>query len=96
MNIVSNKCVFRVKFKADESFDKCKSRLVAKGFSQTPAIDYCETFSHVVKLVTVRLILTLALSHGWSIQQVDVSNVFMNGVLSETMYMRQPEGFVDS
>ena len=67
MNIVTNKWVFRVKLKVDGSRDKCKSRLVAKGFLQTPAIDYSETFSPVIKLVTVRLVFTLALSHAWPI-----------------------------
>ena len=85
-----------VKLKADGFLDRCKSRLGAKGFSQTPVIDYCETFNPIVKPITVRLILTLALSHGWPNQKLDVSNAFLNGVLSETMYMRHSEGFVDS
>ena len=62
MNIVTKKWVFRVKLKADGSLDKCKSRLVAKGFLQTPAINYSETFSPVIKPVTVWLVFTLALS----------------------------------
>ena len=98
MNIVINKWVFfffRVKLKAGGSLDKRKSRLVVKGFSQTHAIDYCEIFS-LVKLVTVRLILTLTPSHGWPIQQLDVSNAFLNGMLSQTVYMCHLEDFVDS
>ena len=67
MNIVTNKWVFRVKLKANGSHDKCKSRLVAKGFLQTPAIDYSETFDPVIKPATVRLVFTLVISHAWPI-----------------------------
>ena len=95
VNIMRNKWIFHVKLKVDGSVDRCKSILVAKGFSQTAAIDYYETFSLLVKPVTVRLILILTLSHPRSIQQLDVSNAFLNGVLSENVNMCQPEGFVD-
>ena len=69
---VTNKWVFQVKLKAYGSLDKCKSRLVAKGFWQTPVIDYSETFSPVIKPVSVRLVFSLAFSHAWPIKQLDV------------------------
>ncbi|XP_028796791.1 uncharacterized protein LOC114752232 [Neltuma alba] len=72
MNIVGCKWVFRKKFLADGSLDKLKARLVAKGFHQQPGIDFADTFSPVVKPVTVRLILALAVSKGWLINQIDV------------------------
>jgi len=52
-----------------------------------------ETFSPVIKLVTVWIILTLALSHGWKLLQLDVNNAFLNGSLEETVFMTQPLGF---
>ena len=95
MTIVTNKWVFRVKLNVERSLDKCKSRLVAKGFLQTPTIDYSETFSPVIKLVTVSMVFSLALSHAWPIKQLDVNNAFLNCDLSEVIYMAQPEGFVN-
>jgi histone deacetylase 1/2 len=73
--------------------NKYKARLVAQGFSQTAGFDLTETFSPVIKPVTVRIILTLAVTFKWQVQQIDVNNAFLNGVLQEEVYMRQPTGF---
>lgn len=51
--------------------------------------DFSETISPVVKPAIVRVILTLALSHGWQIAQLDVNNAFLNGEL-------KPQGLEDA
>lgn len=61
------KWVFRIKENPNGSINKFKARLVAKGFHQLPGFDFSETFSPVIKPVTVRIILTLALTNKWSI-----------------------------
>ena len=95
-NVVGSKWVFRTKFLADGTIDKFKARLVAQGFTQVPGIDYSATFSPVVKASTVRIILSLAVLNRWSLHQLDVKNAFLNGELSDIVYMEQPPGFVDS
>lgn len=95
VNFIGNKWIFRIKRKSDGSIDRYKARLVAKGFHQRPGVDYNETFSPVVKPVTIRAVLSLALMHAWPLKQLDISNAFLHGHLEEPVYMSQPSGFVD-
>jgi len=90
------KWVFRIKNNLDGSINKYKARLVAKGFTQVPGFDYKETFSPVIKPVTIRIILTLTLTNGWDLFHLDVNNAFLNSSLDETDYMIQPPGFESS
>ena len=73
-----------------------RAHLVAKGFLQTPRIDYTKTFSPVVKSPTIRVLFSLAVHFGWNIQQVGINNAFLNGEFIEDVYMSQPAGFIDS
>lgn len=50
----------------------------------------------MVKPITIRIVLTLALTHKWTMQQIDVNNAFLTGFLSEEIYMAQPPGFASS
>ncbi|GKB85873.1 retrovirus-related pol polyprotein from transposon RE1 [Tanacetum coccineum] len=95
-NVVGSKWVFRTKYHSDGSVDRLKARLVAQGFTQIPGLDYSHTFSPVVKAATVRIILALAVINKWPLHQLDVKNAFLNGHLSDIVFMEQPPGFVDS
>jgi hypothetical protein len=92
MNIIDCRWVFKVKRKADGTIDIYKERLVAKGYKQRYGIDYEDTFSPVVKIATVRVVLSIAISRGWCMRQLDVQNAFLHGILEEDVFMRQPPG----
>jgi hypothetical protein len=70
-----------------------KSRLVAQGFSQKEGIDYEETFAHVARLEAIRILLAFSVAKGFKLHQMDVKSAFLNGVLEEEVYVRQPPGF---
>ncbi len=74
--------------------NRYKARLVAKAYAQTYGIDYEETYSQVAKMTTVRVIIAMATTEGWSLHQMDVKNAFLHGDLQE-VYMEQPPGYVD-
>jgi hypothetical protein len=92
-NVIDCKWVFKIQRKQDGSVDRYKACLVAKGFKQCYGVDYNDTFNPVVKAATIRLVLSLAVSHGWSLRQLDVSNAFLHGVLEEVVFMKQPLGY---
>ncbi|GKF19633.1 ribonuclease H-like domain-containing protein [Tanacetum coccineum] len=94
--MVRSMLLFKHKFHADGTLSRYKTRLVANSSSQQLGVDFDETFSQVVKPATIRTVLSLVVSHHWPIHQLDVKNAFINGDLSETMYMHQPPSFVDN
>ncbi|GJU00696.1 ribonuclease H-like domain-containing protein [Tanacetum coccineum] len=94
-NIVRCMWLFRHKFLADGTLSPYKARLVANGITQVEGVDVDETFSPVVKLGTIRTVLSLAISRHWLVHQLDVKNAFLHGDLAETVYMHQPPGFRD-
>jgi len=89
---VDSRWVFAIKTDADGKVVKYKARIVAKGFSQQPGIDFEETYAPVSRLASLRILLTIGAAHDLELFQVDVEGAYLNGKLAEVIYMRYPEG----
>jgi hypothetical protein len=70
-----------------------KACLVAQGYSQVECLDFGETFASVARLEAIRILLVFAASNGFKLYQIDVKTAFLNGVIEEEVYVRQPPGF---
>lgn len=90
--VLQNKWVFRIKEEPDGS-KRYKARLVVKGDQQKKSIDYTDIFSPVVKMTTVRIVLSIVAVEELHPEQLDVKTAFLHGDLDEDIYMVQPEGF---
>lgn len=80
-NVVGSKWVYKTKYNSDGSVEWKKARLVAQGNKQH------ETFSHVVRPTTIRIVFSLAIAYGWIIRRLDVKNASLHGYHIEEVYM---------
>ena len=67
--------------------ERYKARLVVKGYKHKEGIGYDEVFAPVTRMETIRLLISLAAQHRWTILQMDVKSSFLNGVLEEEVYV---------
>ena len=93
--IIGSKWVFKRKIDANGVVERHKARLVAQGCTQKFGLDYEETFSPVVRFESIRTVVALGAQQRLQLHQMDVSTAFLHGELTEEVYMRQPEGFVE-
>jgi hypothetical protein len=87
------KCVFKNKQGEDGEVVTNKAHLVAQGINQAEHLDFRETFALVARLEAIRILLAFAASKGFKLYQINVKNVFLNGVIQEEVFVRQPPGF---
>ena len=93
-NIVTDKWVFTIKYHPDGTIVCHKACLVAYGFTQAYDINYTETFSLIIRLNYVCMLLSLAVNQAWSLHQLDVSNTFIYSDLKERVFLEQPPRYV--
>lgn len=88
-------CKWVYKKKLDSDSVRYRARLVAKGFTQKPGLDYDETFSPVVRHSTLRLLFALSVQLDLNVTHLDVRTAFLNGDLKEDIYMAHPNVNLD-
>ncbi|GKD53345.1 putative retrotransposon ty1-copia subclass protein, partial [Tanacetum coccineum] len=88
---VGHKWLFTKKTDMDGAVHTFKSRLIEIGFTQTYGVDYEETFSHVADIRAIRILIAIAAFYDYEIWKMDVKTDFLNGYISEEVYMTQPE-----
>jgi hypothetical protein len=93
VNVIGTKWVFKNKQGKDGEVVRNKARLIAQGYSQVEGLDFGETFAHIARLEAIRILLAFVMPKGFKLYQMDVKNAFLNGVIQEEVYVRQPPGF---
>ena len=87
------KWVFKKKTNMEGKVVTYKARLMAKGYCKKQGVDYDETFSPVAMLKSIRILLAITAHYDYEIWKMDVKTTFLNGNLSEDVYMTSSEGF---
>ncbi|XP_073277629.1 uncharacterized protein [Primulina huaijiensis] len=94
-NIIGTKWIFKNKTDELGNIIRNKARLVAQGYTQVEGVDFDETFAPVARIESIRLLLAIACFMKIKLFQMDVKSSFLNGILCEEVYVRQPKGFED-
>ena len=92
-NVIGSKQVYKNKMNEQGNIVINKARLVCKGYAQIEGLDFDETFVPVARPEVIRIFLAYACHKRFKVYQMDVKSTFLNGDLSEEVYMEQPEGF---
>jgi hypothetical protein len=90
VNVIGTKWVFKNNQGEDGEVVRNKAHLIAQGYSQVEGLDFWETFALVARLEAIRILLVFAASKGFKLYQMDMKSAFLNGVIREEVYVRQP------
>jgi hypothetical protein len=93
VNVIETKWVFKNKQGEDGEVVRNKARLVAQGYIQVECLNFGETFTPVTRFKVIRILLAFAAFKGFKLYQIDVKSIFLNGVIQEEVYIRQPPDF---
>ena len=84
---IGRKWVFKKKMNVEGKVEKYKAWLVAKGYSQVPGIDFGDIFSPVAKVTSIRLLLSVAATFDFEVEQMDVKTKFLRRDMEEEIYI---------
>ena len=91
--IISGKWHFAHKLDDEGNVVKYKARFVVRGFTQTPGIDFHDTYSLTAKLPTLRTVLACGVKLGMHFNQMDINTAYLNALIQGDICMEQPEGY---
>jgi len=83
MNVIGTKWIYKNKSDENGTMTRNKARLVAQGYTQVEGLNFDETFAHVARLETIRLLLGVSCILKFKLFQMDVKSAFLNGYLNE-------------
>jgi hypothetical protein len=87
--------LFKLKWHTNSIINHFKAQWVAKGYSQHPGVNFNKTFSPIIHMENLHLLLTLTTALNLEVHQMDIDTTFLNTKLTKEVYMDQPEGFID-
>ena len=94
-NVIGTKWVFRNKQDEHGMVTRNKARLDVWGYTQIEGLDFGETYAPVARLESIHILLAYATHHDFKLYQMDMKSAFLNGPISEFVYVKQPQGFED-
>jgi hypothetical protein len=94
--LIKGRWVFKIKFDVNRKLERFKARWVVRSFTQKAGIDYHETYTAVVKPVSLEIILALAAYYGYECKQYDIVTAFLNAVMDgRQIFVELLHGFED-
>ena len=92
---LKNKWIYKVKTGEVDNTPRYKAFIVVKQFQQKKGVDFDEIFAPVMKMTSIRTVLSIAANMDLEIEQLDVKTTFLRRELDEEIYMQQLEAFVE-
>ncbi|KAL0290693.1 UNVERIFIED_CONTAM: Retrovirus-related Pol polyprotein from transposon RE2 [Sesamum radiatum] len=88
--LVGRKWTYKHKLGADGEVTAFKARLMAKGYTQRPRVDFEETYSSVAMAKSILILLAIAACYDYEVWQMEVKTAFLKGYVVEEIFMDQP------
>lgn len=84
---------FQVEDREQQLTTKVQARLLVKGFVQKNGINFEKSFSLMVKMYSITVILGLTVSLNLEVEQFDINTTFLHSDLKKGIYVEQLDEF---